>query len=162
MTLPNWLIQLGSLAGLGTLALTIIGWLFSERPVLSIRPGTGARRTVYCFNPSKHDILIRKISVWPRGVLVASGTSVNEIARAAANQTFAAFLKQGESLDLPLMFRNGELVDDGSRALAPFLICMSWRRAHAVWLPQIPVIKFSSARSVRRLIDIKTAPQPKR
>jgi len=145
------------LAGLGTLALTIIGWLFSERPVLSIRPGTGARRNIYCLNPSKHDILIRKISVWPRGVLVASGTTVNEIARAEANQTFSAFLKRGESLDFPLMFRKGKLVDSDSTALAPFVICMSWRRAHAVWVLQIPVIKFSSARSVRQLIDIKTA-----
>jgi hypothetical protein len=44
MTLPNWLIQLGSLVGLGPLALTIINLLFSGRPMLSTRPGKWARR----------------------------------------------------------------------------------------------------------------------
>jgi hypothetical protein len=60
--LSNWVIQIGSLAGLGMFAFALIDRLFSGRPIVSIRPAGYNTRSFYCFNPSKRDILIRKIS----------------------------------------------------------------------------------------------------
>lgn len=39
--------------------------------------------------------------------------------------------------------------------LAPFAIWLSWRRAQSAWMPQIPKLVFSSAKTLRRLNEIK-------
>jgi hypothetical protein len=80
MTLPNWLLQLGSLAGLLTLLFTIIDRLFTGRPMMFIRPAGYNTRDFICFNPSKFDILVKKIKTYPRFVGIAEGQSPSQIA----------------------------------------------------------------------------------
>jgi hypothetical protein len=158
MTLPDWLIQIGSLAGLGTLIFTIIDRLFSGRPIISIRPAGYNTRDIVCYNPSKHDILIRKIVARPTWVGVAQGQSPQQVA--AMGEAFSIYLAPDTFRDFPLVFRKGELMDRECTVFAPFMIWVSWRRAQAAWMPQVPVVKFSSAKSMRRLVNIRTG-QPR-
>jgi hypothetical protein len=154
MTLPNWLLQLGSLAGLLTLLFTIIDRLFTGRPMMFIRPAGYNTRDFICFNPSKFDILVKKIKTYPRFVGIAEGQSPSQIA--GMGEEFSIFLSPETERTFPLVFRDGTLMDRDCKIIAPFVIWMSWRRAQSVWMPQVPVIKFSSARSMRRLTNIKT------
>jgi hypothetical protein len=86
MTLPQWLIQIGSLAGLGTFFFTLADRIFSGRPMVSVRPWSGTR-DIYCFNPSKDDLLIRSIRVIPRSIIVAKGDTPRELAEALVGET---------------------------------------------------------------------------
>jgi hypothetical protein len=77
--LPTWVIQIGSLAGLGMFAFTLVDRFFSGRPIVSIRPAGVDTRDFYCLNPSKHDILIRKVWLYPAWVGLTKGNSVTDI-----------------------------------------------------------------------------------
>jgi hypothetical protein len=154
ITLPQWLVQIGSLAGLGTLAFTLVDRIFSARPMVSVRPWSQTR-DIYCFNPSKEDLLIRSIRVYPRSIIVAKGDTPREMAAALAGETFSIFLKPQTASYCPLVVKKGELINPDSTSIALFAIWVSWRRARSMWLPQIPVIYFFSARSLRRLSKVK-------
>ena len=153
--LPSWLIQIGSLAGLGLLAFTIVDRVFSGRPIPSIRKTGYNTRDSYLRNPSQHDIWVRKVWIYPGWAGVARDSSHESIIRVVISETFSFFIEPNGSRELPLVFRKGELLDRDSTEFAPFVIWISWRRARSAWMPQIPVLIFSSAKSMRRLNEMK-------
>jgi hypothetical protein len=71
MTIPTWLLQFGSIAGLVTLCFTVWDRLLSGRPSVFIRPAGPNGRDVYIQNLSRHDVLITKIRCSRAGVGVA-------------------------------------------------------------------------------------------
>jgi hypothetical protein len=77
------------------------------------------------------------------------------MAAALAGETFSIFLKPQTASYCPLVVKKGELINPDSTSIALFAIWVSWRRARSMWLPQIPVIYFFSARSLRRLSKVK-------
>ena len=153
--IPTWLIQLGSLAGLLAFCVTIWDRMLSSRPLAWISPGDYGRQ-VHCKNIANFDVTIRTIKCYPSGVSVASSTSLNAIVRASVGQGFIAILKADQEREFPLIFKRGELTDDDSKKLAPFVLIISWRRNSSYWLPQIPKILVSSARAMRELKSAKS------
>jgi hypothetical protein len=59
-----------------------------------------------------------------------------------------------ETYNFPLVVKDGNLLND-SAPLAPFVIVVSWRSTRSTWLPQIPALIFSSAKSLRLLDSAK-------
>lgn len=155
MTIPPWLIQLGSLAGLFTLAYTLADRLLTGRPgayIQKLEHGRGVR----CINNSAQDILIKKISTWPNWVHAALHQTLLGIIGAAAKQTFSAIIKPGADREFFIVFSRGELLDEATTLEDPFVVMMFWRKARAMWMPQFPVLIFSSAKSMRRLDRAKS------
>jgi hypothetical protein len=157
MTIPNWLVQLGSLAGLFTFCFTFIDRLLSGRPFPTIRKTGWSMRDVHLKNLSSGDVWVRKISTFPSWCRVARDSSVDGIARAAAGQSFAVVLRPEAEIGFPIVFRRGELADKDNTEWAPFVVCVSWRKSSWAWLPQFPLLIFSSAAFMRRLNDATTA-----
>jgi hypothetical protein len=151
MSIPQWLLQAGSVAGLATLCFTVWDRLLSGRPLVVIRPADYVGRSVCVQNLSRHDILITKMRCSRDGVSVASDGSVGGISRAAIGKSFAALLSANTEREFPLVFRRGELVEEDARDLFPFAIIVSWRKSRSMWLPQLPAVIFTSARAIRRL-----------
>lgn len=151
MTLPTWILQLGSIAGLGSLAFLVADRVLAGRPTLFIRRTGYRTRDLVISNASKHDILVRRISTYPKDVRVASSDSTKAIVHSQFG-SFAAILPAEQNREFPVYFNRGELVDSDSRERAPFAVLVSWRRMRATWLPQMPIILFSSAKTIR-IID---------
>jgi hypothetical protein len=146
--------EIGALIGAITGAFTALDRFASGRPFVSLKRGEHTQtRDLSCFNSSKQDLLITEIRTWPasRGVRIAYGDSEEAIYDAITAQNPAILLTPGETRDLPLFLSDGKLVDRDSTELAPFVIVIGWRKTRSVWLPQFPVIVFSSARALRRL-----------
>lgn len=149
MILPTWLTQLGSIAGVLSLSVTLWDRLFSSRPLVCISPNETQGRDVYCKNISAADITIRKIRCIPRGVWVAYGDDVHAIVAATIGDSFAAVLPPNEERRFPLIFRRGELFEEDNKEVLPFLVIISWRKNSSFWLPQFPKLIFSSVRTLR-------------
>jgi hypothetical protein len=154
MNIPSWLIQIGSLTGLVTFCYTIWDRLLAGRPLVSIRLSE-YHREVFCRNLSHHDVVVTKIECIPDFVMVAANDSIRGVVAAAAGNGFAAVLKPEEDRGFPIIFRKGELVDRESTTHAPFVIIVSWRRTRSTWLPQMPAVIFSSAKTMRLLESAK-------
>ena len=152
--IPTWLVQFGSLAGLLAFCVTIWDRLFSARPLIWISPGDYGRQ-VHCKNIATCDITISAIRCYPTHIGVASSSSMNAVVRASAGQSFIAILKADQEREFPLIFRRGELLEEDCTALAPFVMIVSWRRNSSHWLPQIPKVILSSARTMRTLKSAK-------
>jgi hypothetical protein len=150
--IPAWPLQLGSLAGLLAFCVTVWDRMLSSRPLVWISPGDYGRQA-HCKNIATCDITIRKIRCIPSSVGVVSSTSLNAIA--SVGQGFLAILKEDQEREFPLIFRRGELLDDESRDIAPFLLIVFWRRNSSFWLPQLPKVMFSSAKAMRALKSAK-------
>jgi hypothetical protein len=69
----------------------------------------------------------------------------------ARRQSFVAILSAEDERQFPLVFKRGELVGDDTKEKFPFLIVVSWRKSRSMWLPQLPVVIFTSARAMRLL-----------
>ncbi|MGY4605755.1 hypothetical protein ACVW16_004167 [Bradyrhizobium sp. USDA 4474] len=154
MTLPQWLIQLGSIGGLLSFSVTAWDRLFSERPLVWISPSEYGSRNLHFKNMSKSDVTIRKIKCLPAGVGVSEDDSIRSIAKAAIGDSFVALLRTEEESQFPIIFRRGELFDEDNREMAPFCILVFWRN-QSQWLPQIPKVIFSSVRTLRLLQKAK-------
>jgi hypothetical protein len=154
MTIPPWLIQIGSITGLLTFAFTIWDRLLTGRPSVTLRP-TYTGRNLHCQNLTQHDVVVKKIRCSRKGVNVSSSESVDGFARASMGETFATILRAQTERGFPLVFSRGELVDPDCPETFPFAIIVSWRKSRSIWLPQFPVILFMSARSVRLLADAR-------
>jgi hypothetical protein len=152
--IPTWLIQLGSLAGLLAFLVTIWDRLLSSRPLIWISPGDYGRQ-VHFRNIATCDVTIRTIKCHPSNIGVASSASLNAVVRASAGQGFMAILKANQEREFPLIFRRGELLDDDCKEIAPFVMIISWRRNSSYWIPQIPKIILSSAKTMRALKSAK-------
>jgi hypothetical protein len=151
MTIPTWLLQFGSIAGLVTLCFTVWDRLLSGRPLVSVRRADYVGRSIHCQNLTRHDILITKIRCSRSGVVVACDDSLNGMASAQAGQYFLALLRAETEREFPLVFTRGELVADDARDFSPFAIIVSWRKSRSMWLPQLPAVMFTSARAIRLL-----------
>ena len=155
MTISTWLIQLGSMAGLLTFGFTTWDRLLSGRPFVSIRRTDHHGRDVCVQNLTQHDILILKIRCSRGGVSVASDDSAGGVIRAAAGKHFEALLGAKSEREFPLVFKRGELVDVDARDHYPFAIIVSWRKSRSMWLPQPPLVVFTSAQAMRRFTAAK-------
>jgi hypothetical protein len=151
MNLPAWLIQFGSITGLLTFCFTIWDRLLSGRPPVFIRRADYVGRAVCIQNLSRHDVLITKIRCSRAGVGVARDDSLDGIFEGGQGQSFVAILNAETERQFPLVFIRGELVDGEARDIFPFAIIVSWRKSRSMWLPQLPVIIFTSARAMRLL-----------
>jgi hypothetical protein len=123
--------------------------------LLGQQAGVHYGRNVHCKNISTWDITITRMRCRPAGVNLASGTTLNAIAAASIGDGFIAILKADQERELPLIFNRGELLNEDSKDLAPFVMTVSWRRNSSYWLPQIPKVIFSSARAMRALKSAK-------
>lgn len=149
--IPTWLVQLGSMAGLFTFGFTFFDRLLAGRPIISLAPSEYGKRKVRCSNNSASEILIRSIKTFPRHAQVAKDDSVHGIVTAAAKHSFEAVCAPGTETDFPIVFLDGGLMDIDSQVRAPFIIIVSWRKTRSVWLPQLPALIFTSAKTVRTL-----------
>ena len=149
--IPTWLIQLGSMAGLFTFGFTFFDRLLAGRPIISLAPSEFRNRKVRCSNNSTSEILIRSIRAFPRHAQVAKNDSVHGIVTAAAKNSFRAVCAPGTDTDFPIVFLDGKLMDTDSSVRAPFIIIASWRKTRSVWLPQLPALMFTSAKTIRTL-----------
>jgi hypothetical protein len=70
---------------------------------------------------------------------------------ASRQQSLVAILSAEAERQFPLVFKRGELVGDDTKEIFPFAIIVSWRRSRSMWLPQLPVVIFTSARAMRLL-----------
>lgn len=86
---------------------------------------------------------------------MASSTSLKAMVTASIGDGFIAVLKRDQEREFPLVFNRGELMHDDCNEVAPFVMVVSWRRNSSYWLPQIPKIIFSSAKSMRALKSAK-------
>jgi hypothetical protein len=146
--------QIGAFVGLVTGIFTVFDRLIVGRPLTTIStedPKGYRARNLRFENVSKHDLLIRRIRSWPAWLSVAPDDSVRGIITGVMRGSFGAILPPGETRHFPITVKKGELVDKDSNAWAPFVIVVSWRKSRSVWLPQVPVVIFSSARTLRRL-----------
>lgn len=71
---------------------------------------------------------------------------------AAAKEHFTAVIKPEADRNFFLVIARGELLVEEAKTLNPFVVSISWRKTRAMWLPQFPVLIFSSAKTIR-LID---------
>jgi hypothetical protein len=151
MTLPQWLIQLGSVGGLLSFSVTVWDRLITGRPLVWISPSEHRGRDLHFKNVYSSDILIRRIRCFPSNVGVSLDHSVRSIARVVTGDSFVAVLRSEAEADFPIIFRRGELFDEDNNEWAPFCVVVSWRKSHSHWFPQIPKVILSSARTVRIL-----------
>ena len=42
-------------------------------------------------------------------------------------------------------------MDSESNVVAPFVVIVVWRKTQSVWLPQVPAVMFTSAKTIRKL-----------
>jgi hypothetical protein len=155
MTIPDWLLKMGSLAGLFTFCFTIWDRLLKGRPSVWIRKTGYRTREIHCSNISIDDLIILNIRCIPGFAAAAEGDSYENIARATLQLPFAAVLKAGDDRDFPLVFLKGGLLDDECRESAPFVLLISGRKVRSTWLPQIPVFIVTSAKAMRLLETAK-------
>jgi hypothetical protein len=149
--IPIWLVQLGSMAGLLTFGFTLFDRLLAGRPTVSLAPSEYGKRNVRCSNLSAAEILIRSIKTFPRHAQAAKDDSVGGIARAVIKRSFQSVCAPGTEKDFPLVFLDGRLMDDELNIRAPFIVIVSWRKTRSVWLPQVPAVMFTSAKTIRKL-----------
>lgn len=145
--------EFGAAVGLVTGIFTLLDRLILGRPFSSISVGepVGGARTLdlRCQNGSKLDVLIKRIRLYPPRLILASENTRRGIIEAAIGRTFGATLTPGEERKFPIMVKSA-LLDEGTDWV-PFVIIVSWRKSRSMWLPQIPMFVFSSAKSLRRL-----------
>jgi hypothetical protein len=152
MALPQWLVQFGSIAGLGTLVFTIWDRLFSSRPLVWVRPNGPNLRYLHCKNIAQFDITIKRIRCIPKIGGVASDDSGDAVfAAATIGDSFLVVLKPQEEREFPVVIRRGELLNKDNTDVAPFCILVSWRKNSSPWLPQIPKAVIASVQSLRQL-----------
>jgi hypothetical protein len=149
--IPNWLLQIGSLAGLAALLFGLFDRFVTGRPITTIRKTGYHTREIYCFNASRHDVVIRKIWGFPKWVRISRSENKYAIAHSMTGGTFSTVLLPNSDKSFPLMISKGDLVDDDSESYSPFVIWISWRKARSNWLPQFPAIIFYSVKSIRKL-----------
>jgi hypothetical protein len=149
--IPAWLVQLGSIAGLLTFGFTLFDRLLSGRPTISLAPSEYGLRNVRCSNLSTAEILIRSIRTYPRHAQIAKDDSTHGIVGAVIKRSFQAVCAPGTDKDFPIVFLDGGLMDKDSTARAPFIIIVSWRKTRSVWLPQMPAVMLTSAKTIRNL-----------
>jgi hypothetical protein len=152
--IPTWLTQIGSLAGLLTLAFTLVDKLVTGRPSLTLGCTEYSDRDVRCINRSKDEVFIRRIRAIPPYARIAKSDSAAGIGRAWVGDVFQAVIEPESHADFPLIFLDGAALgndEGGPEPRAPFMIIMSWRKSRSMWLPQFPALLFTSAKSVRLL-----------
>jgi hypothetical protein len=146
--------EIGALIGAMTGAFTVFDRFALGRPLVTLKRGQHTQtRHLSCVNSSKQDLLITEIRTWPasRGVRVSYSDSLEAIHDAITAENPPILLAAGETRDLPLFLSDGAMLDRDRTDFAPFVTVMSWRKTRSTWLPQFPVIVFSSARALRRL-----------
>jgi hypothetical protein len=149
--IPTWLVQLGSMAGLFTFGFTVFDRLFEGRPIVSLGKSDYGKRNVRCSNTSASEIFIKSVGTFPRYARVAKDDSPKGIMGAALKSHFQAICPPASKSDFPVVFLDGRLMNPDSSRWAPFIIMVFWRKTRSVWLPQIPAMMFTSARTIRRL-----------
>ena len=104
--LPDWLQELGAVAGLAVAAFTIFDRFARGRPRLSIIVSKDGRWLRFS-NDAAHDIAIVKWSVHPAVYAVAEKETVESAARAAAGRSFQLTMgpKSERLFPLTLQFR---------------------------------------------------------
>lgn len=140
--------EFGALVGIATAAFVLLDRFAFGRPIISLRKADHGR-DLHCINSSKHDLLITSIRAWPAWARPAHSDSLDGIVSAAAGMGFVAVLAPGAERGFPLVIARGELLDEDRKDLAPFVIAVNWRKTRSSWLPQIPVLMVSSARTLR-------------
>jgi hypothetical protein len=102
--------------------------------------------SLFVRNTASRPILIRNVRVWPRTHRVAKDESSKALIEGHAGfPAIIRFLEPSESAPFPFLPKREY------RGL--FAIVISWRRGSSNWLPQIPKVIFSSARTLDRLAN---------
>ena len=148
--LPDWLQELGAIAGLAITAFTIVDRMARGRPRISIFVSEN-ERSVRLSNEAPYDIAILRWSVFPKVYAVAEAETLEAAARAAAGRVFHMMMKPNTVRTFPLTLQNraGEPLD---RAHKWVMIVLRWRKGTSLWLPQLPaitVVKTGLLRSIR-------------
>jgi hypothetical protein len=145
----NLLTEVGSVVGLASGIFLVWDRFMAGQPLVwpARRPKHAAPiRYLRCVNVSKWDILIKKITVIPNVLSVASDDSAEAILDADHGISFRALIAAGATRDFPLGIRGG---DDSPGARC--VIIVSWRSARSTGLFKVPVIVFSSVQTIRAM-----------
>jgi hypothetical protein len=151
------LTEFGALIGFFTGVFTLVDRLLMGRPTTMVRRNVLGRRELQCVNASKQDIIITHIRTSSKYVLVARGDDEASVGDALVRNPFTMIIPAGEEAKLPIMVRDGALVEKDATHFEPFVIVVSWRKTRSMWLPQVPAFIFSSIRALRRLDAAKSA-----
>src|SRR5258708_1282620 len=90
--LPNWLQELGAMAGLAVAAFTIFDRFARGRPRLSVFVAED-QRSIRVSNDAAHDIAVLNWSVYPPAYAVAEIASHQAAVRATAGRSFQLMMK---------------------------------------------------------------------
>jgi hypothetical protein len=151
--------EIGALTGFITFVFTVFDRFLSGRPIISIGRNpdysSGEFRDLICTNVSDYDLLITSIRSWPDWVRVNHDDSVDAAVRSAMRHRFTASLAAKETRRFPIVVHRGELLDDECTERGMFMVMVFWRKPRSAWLPQLPCIVISSARTLRQLAESK-------
>jgi hypothetical protein len=137
--LPQWLLDIGSIAGLASLIFFIVDRLLKGRPsfAVSVEPH-GHRFITIITHPGSEVTLYRFRSAAGVYVLSKDG-EIRNILRATDGRPFIATLSASTTSRFLLIAQQAK---DGSPAAHQHRwtpICISWRKGTSQWLPQLPL-----------------------
>lgn len=147
--MPEWLREIGSIAGLFSLAIVLVDRFLKDRPTCSISMGDyGPELAV--LNSSNVDVSIIGWSVQPSAYGVAKNDQLNAVMRGAARHQFAATVKAGSEERFVLITQsvNGVKQTEIHRR---GLVLLYWRRNSSMWMPQIPLWATFDVDVIKRL-----------
>jgi hypothetical protein len=148
--LPDWLQELGAVAGLAVAAFTIFDRFARGRPRLSVFVSDD-QRSIRVSNDAAHDIAVLNWSVYPPVYAVAEIESHQAATRSAAGRSFRLMMKPKSEREFPLImhYQKDKPLD---RAHRRALIVLHWRKGTSLWLPQFPawtIVQTNLVRSIR-------------
>jgi hypothetical protein len=142
--------SIGSLVGLATGAFVLYDRFVRGRPVVSLmvsnQPLRDARLLAIT-NPGDTYIVIRHVVVKPKVYGVAKSATARSLARASKGRPFSRQIAPHETVELPFVtLPAGQCAD-----LRCVRIAVHWRKTTSLWLPQRPVVFWTSTREFREL-----------
>jgi hypothetical protein len=144
----------GSIVGLLTGIAYFYDRMVKGRPIASLSIARHGPRKIACVrisNVSNHDVAIIDVTVAPQSVYVLTeDLETKTLLEGAAGQRPYFMLKPREEKMLVIapLFKDGAVIADTTDMRVKFRI--SWRSGNATWLPQIPVLIWTSTSTIRK------------
>jgi len=118
--------------------------------VTATKFGASPLENIRLKNPGYGDVFILQVRAYPRVYDVAKDRSVKAtITDTALKRDVRVLLRQNEELDLPI-FPNRNEMPEGS-ATRRFCFFVFWRKTSSTWLPQVPVMIFTSTDYIKEI-----------
>lgn len=148
----------GGIAGLLTAAFMVWDRWARGRPlawVTATKFGANPLEYIRLKNPGYGDVIVLGVRAYPRVYDVAKDRSVEAtITNTGFQRDVRVLLKQNEERDLPI-FPNRRKLPEGS-ASRRFCFLVFWRKTSSTWLPQAPIMIFTSTGYVEQIAAAAT------